>query len=128
AMPVVLEGADAARILDEDGVVVTAFAVAHDPVKPAFGYRFDYGGRSVVVSGDTRPCPNLVTQARGADVLVHEAQANALVRIMEGAARGPGGARGAKTLGDLPSYHLASAAAAREAVAARVRPLALTHL
>src|SRR5206468_4319551 len=60
AMPVVLEGADAARILDEDGVVVTAFAVAHDPVKPAFGYRFDYGGRSVVVSGDTRPCPNLV--------------------------------------------------------------------
>src|SRR2546422_1722325 len=43
---------------------------------------FDYGGRSVVVSGDTRPSPNLVTQARGADVLVHEAQANAVVRIM----------------------------------------------
>src|SRR5262249_12760467 len=76
AMPVRLEGGDATRVLDEDGVVVTAFAVAHDPVKPAFGYRFDYRGRSVVVSGDTRPSPNLVVQARGADVLVHEAQAH----------------------------------------------------
>src|SRR5437764_10557091 len=105
AMPVVLEGADAARILDEDGVVVTAFAVAHDPVKPAFGYRFDYGGRSVVVSGDTAPSPNLVAHARGADVLVHEAQANDLVHIMEEVARETGEARVAKILGDIPSYH-----------------------
>src|SRR3989475_6797197 len=67
--PFVPDGADAMRVLDEDGVVVTAFAVAHDPVKPAFGYRFDYGGRSVVVSGDTRPCPNLVAPGRGAGVL-----------------------------------------------------------
>jgi ribonuclease Z len=79
--------ADGGRVLEEDGVVVTAFAVAHDPVKPAFAYRFDFGGRSVVVSGDTAPSPNLVTHARGADVLVHEAQANALVRIMADAAR-----------------------------------------
>src|SRR2546427_516694 len=61
--PVVLDGADAIRVLDEDGVVVTAFAVAHDPVKPAFGYRFDYGGRSVVVSGGTPPWPKLLTPA-----------------------------------------------------------------
>src|SRR5438094_5084684 len=86
-IPVLLDGADATRVLDEDGVVVTAFAVAHDPVKPAFGYRFDYGGRSVVVSGAPAPSPNLVTQARGADVLVHEAQDNHLVHIMEEAAR-----------------------------------------
>jgi len=44
SIPILLDGADATRVLDEDGVVVTAFAVAHDPVKPAFGYRFDYGG------------------------------------------------------------------------------------
>src|SRR2546428_12698462 len=84
-MPVVLDGADAMRVLDEDGVVVTAFAVAHDPVKPAFGYRFDYGGRAVVVSGGTPPCPNLVTQARGAHVLVHGAPANAPLHHMEAA-------------------------------------------
>jgi len=127
AMPVVLDGAEATRVLDEDGVVVTAFAVAHDPVKPAFGYRFEYGGRSVVVSGDTAPSPNLVKQARGADILVHEAQANALVRIMEDAARAAGESRVAKILGDIPSYHTDPADAAREAVDAGVRLLVLTH-
>src|SRR5207247_10120857 len=99
-------------------VVGTAFAVAHDPVKPAFGYRFDYGGRSVVVSGDTRPCPNLVVQARGADVLVHEAQANAVVHIMEAAASETGESRIAKILADIPGYHTHPADAARQAVAA----------
>jgi ribonuclease Z len=127
-MPVQLDGADATRVLEENGVVVTAFAVCHDPVKPAFGYRFDYGGRSVVVSGDTRPCPNLVTQARGADVLVHEAQANSVVHIMEQVARDAGESRLAKILGDIPSYHSSPADAAREAVTAGVRLLVLTHL
>ena len=126
-VPVVLDGADAIRVLDEDGVVVTAFTVVHDPVKPALGYRFDYGGRSVVVSGDTRPCPNLVTQARGADVLVHEAQDNHLVHIMEEAARASGEARVAKILADIPAYHTTPADAAREAVEAGVRLLVLTH-
>jgi ribonuclease Z len=126
-MPVVLDGAAATRILDEDGVVVTAFAVEHDPVKPAFGYRFDYGGRSVVISGDTRPSANLVTQARGADVLVHEAQANAVVKIMQEAARAAGESRIAKILGDIPSYHTSPADAASEAVAAGVRLLVFTH-
>lgn len=55
-----------------DGVVVTAFLVDHGPVAPAFGYRIDYRGRSVVLSGDTGPSPSLVRAARGADVLVHE--------------------------------------------------------
>ena len=127
-MPILLDGAEAARVLDEEGVAVTAFAVAHDPVKPAFGYRFEYGGRSVMVSGDTRPCPNLVTQARGADVLVHEAQANDVVHIMEEAARAAGESRIAKILGDIPSYHTSPADAASEAVAAGVRLLVLTHL
>jgi ribonuclease Z len=101
--------------------------VTHDPVKPAFGYRFEYGGRSVVVSGDTAPSPNLVMQARGADVLVHEAQANALVRIMGDAARAVGEARVAKILGDILTYHTDPADAAHEAVAAGVRLLVLTH-
>ncbi len=124
---IALEHADATRVLDESGVVVTAFAVAHDPVKPAFGYRFEYGGRSVVVSGDTAPSPNLVAQARGADVLVHEAQANGLVRIMATVAHDVGESRVAKIMGDIPSYHTDPADAAREAVAAGVRLLVLTH-
>jgi ribonuclease Z len=41
-------------------------------VTPAFGYRLDYGGYSVVISGDTRPSENLVKFAQGTDVLIHE--------------------------------------------------------
>ncbi len=53
-------------------VTVTAFLVDHGLVQPAFGYRVDYRGRSVVLSGDTRVSENLIRHARGADVLIHE--------------------------------------------------------
>ena len=54
------------------GVKITAFLVDHGPVKPAYGYRIDYAGKSVVFSGDTRYSENLVAHAKGCDVLVHE--------------------------------------------------------
>jgi len=59
-------------VYEANGVRVTAFLVDHGPVKPAFGYRVDYRGRSVVLSGDTRPSDNLVKFASGADLLIHE--------------------------------------------------------
>ena len=59
-------------VFDKQGVKVTAFLVDHGPVTPAFGYRVDYGGHSVVLSGDTRVSDNLIQFAKGADVLIHE--------------------------------------------------------
>jgi ribonuclease Z len=60
--------------LYEDGSLrVSAFAVDHDPVKPTFGYRVDYSGHSVVVSGDTKFSENLIRFAKGADCLLHVA-------------------------------------------------------
>jgi len=59
-------------IYEKDGVKVTAFEVDHAPVKPAFGFRVDYKGHSVVLSGDTKYSDNLVSFARGTDLLVHE--------------------------------------------------------
>lgn len=59
-------------VYESGGAKVTAFEVDHAPVKPAFGYRVDYSGRSVVLSGDTRFSENLIRYARGVDVLVHE--------------------------------------------------------
>jgi len=59
-------------VYENNGVKITAFDVDHGPVKPALGYRVDYGGRSVVLSGDTRPSENLIRFAKGADLLVHE--------------------------------------------------------
>jgi ribonuclease Z len=63
-------------VFEKNGVKVTAFDVDHgEPVKPALGYRIDYGGRVLVLSGDTRPSENLIRFAKGADVLIHEVAA-----------------------------------------------------
>src|SRR5207247_837177 len=60
------------KIFEHDGVTVTAFLVDHGPVKPAVGYRLDYGGHSVALSGDTRFSENLIKYSQGVDVLIHE--------------------------------------------------------
>lgn len=63
-------------VYDEGGVKVTAFEVDHgDLLKPAVGFRVDYAGRSVTVSGDTRFSENLIQHATGTDLLVHQVAA-----------------------------------------------------
>jgi ribonuclease Z len=59
-------------VYERGGVKVTAFLVDHGEIKPAYGYRVDYAGHSVTMSGDTRPSDNLVKFAQGTDVLIHE--------------------------------------------------------
>lgn len=60
-------------VYDAGGVRVTAFAVDHgDLIKPSFGYRIDYDGRSVLISGDTRYDENLIASAQGVDLVIHE--------------------------------------------------------
>jgi len=61
------------KVYDDGSLRVSAFLVDHGPVKPAFGYRVDSAGHSVVISGDTKFCQNLVDFARGADCLIHVA-------------------------------------------------------
>jgi ribonuclease Z len=58
-------------VYERAGVKVTAFDVPHS-ISPAFGYRIDAHGRSIVLSGDTRYSENLIRHAQGVDVLVHE--------------------------------------------------------
>jgi len=115
-------------ILEENGLVVRAFLVDHAPIKPAVGYRFDYKGRSVVVSGDTKPAPSLVAAAKGADVLFHEAQANFLVSIIQQEAAAASSSQYAHILRDIPSYHTSPVDAAKVANDAGVGLLVLYHL
>lgn len=61
------------KVYDRNSVTVTAFLVTHGLVKPSYGYRVDYAGRSVALSGDTSPSDNLVAFCKGVDVLIHEA-------------------------------------------------------
>lgn len=67
-------------VYERDGVQVTAFDVDHHPIQPALGYRIDYGGRSVVLSGDTKFSENLIRFAQGADVVIHSVAAPAVVQ------------------------------------------------
>jgi len=121
-------GQDHAVIIDEDGLKVTAFLVDHGPVKPAVGYRFDYKGRSVVISGDTTPTPSLRKQAQGADLLAHEALQPAMVQVMRDVAEQSGRANTAKILHDIPGYHTSPEDAARIAWEAGVKHLLLYHI
>ena len=70
------EVTDAAVVYQSNGLKVTAIEVDHgDLLKPAFGYRVDYDGRSVVISGDTKPNENLIRRAAGTDLLIHQVAA-----------------------------------------------------
>ena len=62
-------------LFSRNGVTVSAFLVDHGGVAPAFGYRINYGGRSVVLSGDTRFSPHLIEKSVGVDLIVHEVAA-----------------------------------------------------
>lgn len=121
--------ADAALVVfEQDGVKITAFKVDHRPVTPAVGYRFDYKGRSLVISGDTVYSESLLAQARGADVLFHEALNTRMVALMNENA----GLTNSPSLGqvteDIPSYHSSPEDAAKIAAAAGVKQLVYYHI
>jgi ribonuclease Z len=115
-------------VLDLDGLKVTAILVRHEPATPAYGYRFDFHGRSIVVSGDTAPDENLARAAHGADVLVHEGLSPEMVGIMHDALIAAGHPRQAKIFHDIPDYHTSPVDAAKIANEAGVRLLVFTHL
>ena len=63
---------DTGIVYRDSNVVVRTFAVPHGDWRYSLGYRFDGGGRSIVVSGDTRASDAVVRACNGCDVLVHE--------------------------------------------------------
>jgi len=63
---------DEGPIKETDGAIVTAFNVVHMPNDLSFGFRFDANDSSIVFSGDTAPCENLIKHSHQVDILVHE--------------------------------------------------------
>jgi len=109
-------------VMQDEQVKVTAAVVHHPPVVPAFGYRFDTGDRSIVISGDTAPSANLIKLAAGADVLVHDAlYVPAVDRLVAGV---PNATRLKES---ILSHHTAAEDAGRVAQAAGVKTLVLSH-
>jgi ribonuclease Z len=128
AEPFAMPDGDSRVVLQDDDLTITAFTVVHAPAEPAVGFRFDYRGRSLVVSGDTARTDVLVRVARGADLLIHDALSRDLLKLAEDAARGAGLAERAKIFSDLPDYHASPQEAADSARDAGVGALVLTHI
>jgi ribonuclease Z len=134
ARPIALEGdqeADHPRtgiVLDDGAVRITAIEVNHEPVTPAIAYRFDYKGRSVVVSGDLKYHAPLADAARGADVLVMEAISRPMTKALSDGAMTAGRERQATIMHDIQDYHIDPAEAATIANDAGVKLLLFYHL
>ena len=125
AVPAVGEGR---IVLESDGLTITAFLVDHTPVHPAVGYRFDFRGRSVVVSGDTKKDANLQRFATGVDLLVHEALNPQLVGLLNQAAARADRPRLVKISDDILDYHTTPVEAAEIARDADVGYLLYNHI
>lgn len=115
-------------IRDEAGLKITAFPVNHEPVSPVLGYRFDYQGRSVTITGDTAANAALVGHAKDTDVLISEALNPDMVGIIETAARDAQNPRIAKIMYDIPDYHITPVQAAQLAHDANAGMLVYTHI
>ena len=108
--------------LEAGGLKVTAARVEHPPLVDSFAYRFDWAGKSVVWSGDTRPCQALIDLARGADFLVQEVMyLPAMERLIASESNAP-------TLrAHLLASHTLAEQAGEIAAAAGVKTLVLSH-
>jgi len=115
-------------VIDDGGLKVTAFKVNHAPVSPAVGYRFDYKGRSLVISGDTIPCESLTKQSQGADILFQSALQPTMVKLIHDQAGLSSIPSLAKITADIPGYHSSPEGAAKTASEAGVKQLVLYHI
>lgn len=126
--PMAAEVIEPGVIYEEDGLRITAFPVDHRPIEPAFGYRFDFLGRSVVVSGDTVATATLGEAAKGSDLLLHDAMALPLVQQVERMMSSAGNQRMSKLIKDVQDYHAPIPDILELAKQAGVGTVALYHL
>ncbi|WP_017667167.1 MBL fold metallo-hydrolase [Sandarakinorhabdus sp. AAP62] len=108
--------------LDAGGLKVAAARVEHPPLFDSFAYRFDWAGKSVVWSGDTRPCQALIDLAQGADYLVQEVMyLPAMERLIQAESNAP------SLRAHLLASHTLAEQAGEIAAAAGVKTLVLSH-
>jgi len=124
------DGTAPVTVYQDDGLVVRAVRVDHAPADPAVAYRFDYAGRSLVISGDLHAgrSPGFAVLAEGADVLIVEALEPRMVAPITQAASDRGLDNLATITVDILDYHTTPAGAAEAATASGTRALVLTHV
>jgi ribonuclease Z len=127
ALPPAGQG-DQVVVIDDKGLKVTAFRVDHAPIDPAVGYRFDYKGRSIVITGDTKKTPSVQALSKGVDILVHEALQPTLVKLLETEFSNKSQNNMSQVMRDILNYHTTPEEAATQAAAAGARELVLNHI
>ena len=115
-------------VLRDGALTITAFEVDHAPIAPAYAYRFDYKGRSALVTGDLKFHEPLVAAARGADVMVSEAISLTMTRSLGAGAAAGGRDQAAAIMHDIEDYHISPEQSAQIANAAGVKLLVFYHL
>ena len=101
-------------------LTIKYFEVDHKPVKYAYGFCFTNKNKKLTISGDTRPCENLMKYAQKSDVLLHEV-------FIEGEILQINKMRTQKTLHNVQSYHTTSTQVGKVAFITRAKKLVLTH-
>ena len=115
-------------LIDEPDLQIVAFSVGHAPVHPAVGYRIRYKDRTMVISGDTAKSAAVQREAKGVDLLVHEALNPKIVGILQAQAEIAGNPKLAKIFKDIPDYHTPPEQVAEIARDAGVAYVLLTHV
>ena len=100
---------------------ITYFEVDHKPVKFAYGFNFFHNKKKLTISGDTKPCENIMKFGQNSDVLLHEV-------YIDGEIRETNKMRTKKTLHNVREYHTPSTMVGKVAKIANCKKLVLTHL
>jgi ribonuclease Z len=106
----------AGQAWDANGVRIVVAPTDHRPVEPTIAFRIEYAEASVVLAGDTVPCPSLDELAAGAGALVHNVIRKDLMALAP-----------QRRLRDILDYHSSVEEAAATAARAGVGTLILTH-
>ncbi|MDP4822152.1 MAG: MBL fold metallo-hydrolase [Saprospiraceae bacterium] len=117
-----------AVIFQQDGITITAFDVAHEPIEPAVGYAIEYKGKKVVLSGDTKRNDLVAEMAQGCDLLVHEVMLMSFQQLLEAELTKAGMDRTAKIIFDIQDYHTDTKEIAELAKNSNVKKLVINHL
>ena len=116
-------------IIFEDGdLKITAYLAEHPPIHPAVGYRFDYRGRSVVISGDSNVTSETLKIVDGADLLLHDALSLPTVTALSEALGAVGQSRQSKIVSDVMDYHASTDSLIVLAEQSNVDMVAFYHL
>jgi ribonuclease Z len=122
---------EAVTIFSGNDLKISSFLVEHFPVTPAVGYRFDYKGKVLVISGDTIANSNVERYSKDADILIHDVMnkdLNRRVATLLQAADAENFQRSGKMIEDTLSYHIDGPELGKLAQRAGVKKLVLTHL